>query len=168
MKTAEEILEAHNCIYTGCVEESVVNVVAAMEEYKNQFIPKGDAGLLFTQFPGKEGSNVHDKSEEDELNDLEQELSGNKPIPDIDLWAEVAKEFHFTKPFHETVIKSITQRLIDKGFSIHKSTTPPQGDRAFSMEDMEKAVEFGYRQNVLNGCINFKEQSDFISSLNKQ
>ncbi len=43
------------------------------------------------------------------------------------LWKEVAKEFRFDKPFHESVVKDIVQRLTGKGFIISKNgyaTTP--------------------------------------------
>ena len=48
------------------------------------------------------------------------------------------------------------------------STLPVKSSELYDKEDMEKAVDFGYRQNMLNGCINFSEQDQFIQSLNKK
>lgn len=85
----------------------------------------------FMQFPGVNGSNIHEPTDEEEVNRIAQQLNNIKYgvpepvgtyIPDIELWIEVAKEFHFDKPFHATAREGIIKRLVDKGFKISKIT----------------------------------------------
>jgi len=45
--------------------------------------------------------------------------------------------------------------------------TPPEG-KGYSLEDMEKAVEFGFRQCSAHGYIDLKEHGNFIASLPPQ
>ncbi len=84
-------------------------------------------------FPGPQGSNIHEPTGEQEVDEIAQLFNDIKHgktftvgepvgeyIPDIELWIEVAKEFHFDKPFHVTVRQDIIKRLIEKGFRIFK------------------------------------------------
>ncbi len=85
-----------------------------------------------------------EKTGEEDDKDAAQWLNNEKYQPQINLWAEVAKEFHFDKPFHDAVVKAISQRLIDKGFIISKE---PMGDDAVRFTEAQMydcALKFFY------------------------
>lgn len=95
-------------------------IIKTTRTANTQVEDKGDNDFLITQFPGKGGSDIHEQTSEQEIDEIAQWINNEKYQPEFNLWAEVAKEFHFDKPFHNTAVRSITQRLIDKGFKISK------------------------------------------------
>lgn len=75
----------------------------------------------FMQFPGVKGSDIHAQTPEQDREEITQLLKQGMEDWELKLWIEIAEEFHYNKPFHESVRSAIIQRLKEKGFTISKT-----------------------------------------------
>lgn len=62
----------------------------------------------------------NEQQETNEIAQLLNDIKYGKQKSELDLWVKVAEEFHYDKPFHETVRLDIINRLIAKGFKLIK------------------------------------------------
>lgn len=103
--------------FTACV----LTYIAGWKESQQEW---GESKTDFEtmKFPDIKGSDIHERTEAQELDEISTWLKNYKEPTDFNLWQEVAKEFHFDKPFYQTVVKGIVERLKNKGFML--STCP--------------------------------------------
>lgn len=72
------------------------------------------------QFPGIRGSDISERTPGQESSEISAFISAAEIVHQGTLWIEVAEEFHFNKPFHESTRSAIIERLKEKGFVISK------------------------------------------------